>query len=94
MDFPTFSVSWLSIESLVIWGYRGGTAARSDRLDTPKGDLMALTELQIRKATPKQQQYKLYDAGGLLLVVRPTRGKFWRLKYRYGRKERSLSLGE
>ena len=55
---------------------------------------MALTELQIRKAAPKEQQYKLYDEGGLLLVVRPTGGKFWRLKYRYGGKEQSLSLGE
>ena len=60
----------------------------------PHGDVMALTELQIRKASPKEQQYKLYDQGGLLLLVRPTGGKFWRLKYRHNGKEQSLSLGE
>jgi len=30
---------------------------------------MALTEVEVRKAKPKQRQYKLYDEGGLAPVV-------------------------
>ena len=37
--------------------------------------------------------YKLYDSEGLYLQVTPTGGKWWRLKYRFGGKEKLLSLG-
>ncbi|NOU24082.1 MAG: tyrosine-type recombinase/integrase [Methylotenera sp.] len=37
--------------------------------------------------------YKLYDSEGLFLQVTPTGGKWWRLKYRFGGKEKLLSLG-
>jgi integrase len=35
----------------------------------------------------------LFDGGGLYLEVSPAGGKWWRLKYRYGGKEKRLSLG-
>jgi integrase len=62
---------------------------------------MPLTDTAIRNAkpgvTPKGVQtaksYKLGDAGGLYLEVTPTGGKWWRLKYRFGGKEKRLSLG-
>lgn len=54
---------------------------------------MALTELSARKAKPTTGQYKLFDEGGLFLLVRPTGGKLWRLKYRYAGKEKLISLG-
>ena len=36
---------------------------------------------------------KLFDSGGLLLLVTPAGGKWWRLKYRFSGKEKLLSLG-
>lgn len=39
------------------------------------------------------QPYKLYDAGGLFVIVTPAGGKWWRLKYRFEGKEKLLSLG-
>lgn len=54
---------------------------------------MALTDSAIKAAKPKAAQYKLHDEKGLLLIVRPTGGKLWRLKYRFQSKEQQLSLG-
>ena len=54
---------------------------------------MALSDATIRAAKPGQTQFKLYDEGGLLLIVRPTGGKLWRLKYRHVGKEQQLTIG-
>lgn len=54
---------------------------------------MALTDTAIEAARPKPKPYKLGDAGGLFLLVQPTGGKLWRLKYRIGSKEKKLALG-
>jgi hypothetical protein len=54
---------------------------------------MSLTDTAIRKAKPRERPYKLGDAGGLFLLVTPNGGRWWRLKYRHGGKEKLLSLG-
>lgn len=54
---------------------------------------MALSDAQIRAAKPASKQFKLYDEGGLFLIVKPSGGKLWRLKYRHLGKEQQLSLG-
>ena len=36
---------------------------------------------------------RMFDAGGLYLEVAPSGGKWWRFKYRFGGKEKRLSLG-
>ncbi len=54
---------------------------------------MALSDSAIRTAKPKDKPYKLADSGGLYLEVAPSGGKWWRLKYRIGGKEKRLSLG-
>ena len=54
---------------------------------------MPLTDALIRAAKPKAKSYKVADAKGLYLEVAPAGGKWWRLKYRYGGKEKRLSLG-
>lgn len=54
---------------------------------------MALTDSAIKAAKPKASQYKLHDEKGLLLIVRPTGGKLWRLKYRFAGKEQQLTIG-
>ena len=42
---------------------------------------MALTDIQVKTAKPKDKAYKLSDAGGLHLFVTAAGGKLWRLKY-------------
>ena len=54
---------------------------------------MPLTERQAKNAKPREQAYKLADAGGLFLLVQPNGARLWRLKYRYGGKEKLLSFG-
>ncbi|MEJ2157157.1 MAG: integrase arm-type DNA-binding domain-containing protein [Desulfobacteraceae bacterium] len=54
---------------------------------------MALSDTKIRNAKPKSMQYKLFDRDGLFLIVAPSGGKWWRFKYRFGGKEKLLSLG-
>ena len=54
----------------------------------------ALTATQIKNAKPKAKDYKLYDGGGLYLLVSKAGGKHWKLKYKFEGKERKLSLGK
>jgi integrase len=54
---------------------------------------MALSDAAIRAAKPGQAQFKLYDDGGLFMIVRPSGGKLWRLKYRHVGKEQQLTIG-
>jgi integrase len=54
---------------------------------------MPLSDTAIRKAKPKESPYKLADEKGLFLLVAPSGGRWWRLKYRFGGKEKLLSLG-
>ncbi|MDB5561874.1 MAG: integrase [Hyphomicrobiales bacterium] len=54
---------------------------------------LALTDVSIRAAKPKPAQYKLYDEGGLVMLVKPSGGKLWRLKYRFNGKEQQLTIG-
>ncbi|MBO5491589.1 MAG: DUF4102 domain-containing protein, partial [Desulfovibrio sp.] len=52
-----------------------------------------LTDTAIRAAKPKEKRYKLADGEGLYIEVAPSGGKWWRIKYRFGGKEKRLSLG-
>lgn len=54
---------------------------------------MALTDTAIRNAKPKDKPYKMGDTLGLYLLVQPSGGKLWRLKYRHLGKEKKLALG-
>jgi len=54
---------------------------------------MPLTDTAIRNAKPAKTAKKLWDGGGMYLEVAPSGGKWWRLKYRFGDKEKRLSLG-
>ncbi len=54
---------------------------------------MPLTDIAIRHAQPGPKSRKMFDGGGLYLEVAPSGGKWWRLKYRFGGKEKRISLG-
>jgi integrase len=51
-----------------------------------------LTDVEIKKAKPKEKKYKLTDGGGLYLLITPTGGKLWRMDYRFDGKRKELSL--
>jgi integrase len=52
-----------------------------------------LTDIAIKKATPRDKIYRMADGGGMYLEVMPSGSKYWRLKYRFGGKEKRLALG-
>ena len=52
-----------------------------------------LTDTKIRNAKPKDKKYKIYDSGGLYIIIAPAGGKWWRFKYRFDGKEKQISLG-
>jgi len=52
-----------------------------------------LTEIQARTAKPRTKAYKLAAGRGLCLFVMPDGAKYWRYRYRYGGKERMISVG-
>jgi integrase len=55
--------------------------------------LMALSDTKIRNIKPSHKQIKLFDGGGLFLLVAQRGSKLWRLKYRHEGKEKLLALG-
>ncbi|MGF6764816.1 integrase [Paraburkholderia sp. GAS33] len=54
---------------------------------------MALTDTALRSAKPQPKAKKLFDGGGLFLLITPTGHKYWRYKYRFTGKEKLLALG-
>src|SRR6266481_4808845 len=54
---------------------------------------MPLTDTALRSAKPREKPFKLFDGGGLYLLVNPAGGKWWRWKYRFGGKAKLLSFG-
>lgn len=54
---------------------------------------MKLSDAAARKAKPEAKAYKMADGGGMYLEVMPTGSKYWRLKYRFGGKEKRLAFG-
>jgi integrase len=54
---------------------------------------MPLTELAARNTKPAERPRKLFDAGGLFLLLMPNGARWWRLKYRIDGREKLLSLG-
>ena len=55
--------------------------------------IQPLTAVQIRTAKPLSKETKLFDGGGLYLLVTPSGGKLWRLKYTFAKKEKKLAFG-
>jgi integrase len=53
----------------------------------------AVTAKEIQSLKPTQKPYKRGCGGGLVLLVMPDGGKWWRFKYRFAGKERGYSLG-
>ena len=54
---------------------------------------MPLTDSFLRTLKPPAKPEKHSDTGGLFILATPNGGKWWRLKYRFGGKEKLLSMG-
>ncbi|KAB7683162.1 tyrosine-type recombinase/integrase [Plesiomonas shigelloides] len=54
---------------------------------------MALTDIKIKTAKPKDKPYKLADGEGMYLLVNTNGAKYWRMKYRIAGKEKILAIG-
>jgi integrase len=52
-----------------------------------------LTDTAVKNAMPADKPYKLADALGLYLIVRPNGAKWWRVDYRHQGKRKTLSAG-
>jgi len=52
-----------------------------------------LTDPKCKNTKPKEKPYKLADEKGLYLEVMSNGAKYWRMKYRYGGKEKRLAFG-
>lgn len=54
---------------------------------------MPLSDTAIRKLKSTEKSYKVADEKGLHLLVTPSGGKLWRMKYRFEGKEKLISFG-
>jgi integrase len=54
---------------------------------------LALTDTAVRASKPRDKEYKLADGGGLYLLVTPSGGRLWRLKFRVLGIEKKLAIG-
>src|SRR5205807_8145148 len=52
-----------------------------------------LSDAAARNAKAKSKPYKLSDGEGLFLLVMPSGSKYWRMKYFFRGKEKTLALG-
>ena len=54
----------------------------------------ALTDTGLRSAKPRAESYKMFDGGGLFMLVKPNGSMLWRYKFKLGGKEKLLTLGQ
>jgi len=57
--------------------------------DTP----IMLTDSGIKALKSKTKPFKIYDGGGLFMLISPNGAKLWRLKFAFEGKEKLLALG-
>jgi len=47
-----------------------------------------LTDIQLHRLAPAEKPYKRADTGGLFILVQPNGSQLWRMKYRFGGREK------
>ncbi len=52
-----------------------------------------LTDLEVRRAAPRDKPYKLFDTGGLFLLVTAGGSRLWRMRYKLAGREKKLAFG-
>lgn len=59
----------------------------------PKKTVNALADVDVRNAKPGPKPFKLFDGQGLFALIMPAGGKYWRLRYHFGGRERLHAIG-
>ena len=54
----------------------------------------ALTDTALRSVKPRAESYKMFDGGGLFVLVKPNGSMLWRYKFKLGGREKLLTLGQ
>lgn len=54
---------------------------------------MKLNELKCKSLKPQDKTYRLSDGGGLYIEVMPNGAKYWRMNYRFNKKQKRLAFG-
>lgn len=54
---------------------------------------MKLSDLDCKNAKPTERKYKMADGSGLFLEVRPNGGRYFRWRYRFAGKDKTLTIG-
>ena len=54
---------------------------------------MPLTDIQIKRLKPDAKDYFVSDEKGLRLLIKKNGKKYWRLKYRFNNKQKTLAFG-
>ncbi|MBY7515009.1 integrase arm-type DNA-binding domain-containing protein [Escherichia fergusonii] len=54
---------------------------------------MALTDTKVRSAKPQEKEYTLVDGDGMFLLIHPNGSKYWRFRFRFGRKQHLMAFG-
>lgn len=52
-----------------------------------------LSNTRIEQATPAERPYKVFDTGGLFIIINPVGSKWWRFKYKFEGRRKEISLG-
>jgi integrase len=53
----------------------------------------SLSDAKVRNSRPRTKPFKIADGEGLFLLIMPSGSKYWRLKYFFAAKEKTLALG-
>jgi len=53
-----------------------------------------LTDTKIKTLKPKDKRYRIADANGLVLEIKPNGAKYWRYRYRFEGKANMIGMGE
>jgi Arm DNA-binding domain len=56
--------------------------------------MATLTDTVIRTTKPSEKPQKLFDGGGLYLLIKPTGTRLWHLKYRVAGREKLICFGQ
>nr|MBA2815925.1 putative prophage CPS-53 integrase [Candidatus Pantoea persica] len=55
---------------------------------------MALSHVKVRSAKPEAKASKLINGESMVLLVHPNGSRYWRLRYRFGGREKMMALGK
>lgn len=81
---------WYSIE--VKCTIKKSDVLKMERKPMPKR-IVPLTDIQVKNVKPQEKEFTLFDGGGLYVLITPSGGKLWHLKYSYNGKGKRITLG-